>query len=160
MHIDWGQIVTHMIGFVIAIWLVKRFAWEKLLKFIEHRRETISASFSEIEKGKKEIVVEKEHYEKELENIEVARRSRIQDGAREGERLAAEIREEARQVAVDMRQKAKQDISLEIDKANVILKDRVIDAVLLTTEKILAEKLDKERHARLIDDFLGRMKAE
>ena len=160
MHIDWGQILTHVIGFIIAVWLVKRFAWEKMLKFIEHRRETISASFSEIEMGKKEIVAQKEHYEKELENIEVARRSRIQDGAREGERLAGEIREEARQAAVDMRQKAKQDISLEIDKANVILKDRVIDAVLLTTEKILAEKLDRERHSRLIDDFLSRMKVE
>lgn len=160
MHIEWGQILTHVIGFIIAVWLVKRFAWEKMLRFIEHRRETISASFSEIEKGKMELVAEKERYEKEIENIEVARRSRIQDGAREGEKLAAEIREEARQVAVDMRQKAKQDISLELDKANVILKDRMIDAVLATTEKILAEKLDRERHARLIDDFLGRMKAE
>jgi F-type H+-transporting ATPase subunit b len=131
-----------------------------MLKFIEHRRETISASFSEIEKGKEEIAAQREHYEKELENIEVARRSRIQEGAREGEKLAAEIREEARQVAVDMRQKAKQNISLELDKANVILKDRMIDAVLGATEKIIAEKLDRERHARLIDDFLGRIKAE
>jgi F-type H+-transporting ATPase subunit b len=160
MHIDWGQILTHIVGFLIAIWLVRRYAWDKMLRFIEHRRETISASFSEIERGQEEIAAQKEHYEKELENIEVARRSRIQDGAREGEKLAAEIREEARQVAVDMRQKAKQDISLELDKANVILKDRMIDAVLATTEKILAEKLDRERHARLIDDFLGRMKVE
>jgi F-type H+-transporting ATPase subunit b len=160
MHIDWGQILTHIVGFLIAIWLVRRYAWDKMLQFIEHRRETISASFSEIERGQEEIAAQKEHYEKELENIEVARRSRIQDGAREGEKLAAEIREEARQVAVDMRQKAKQDISLELDKANVILKDRMIDAVLVTTEKILGEKLDRERHARLIDDFLGRMKVE
>ena len=160
MHIDWGQIVTHIIGFLIAVWLVRRYAWDKMLRFIEHRRETIAASFSEIERGHEEVAARKQHYEKELENIEVARRARIQEGAREGEKLAAEIREEARQVAVDMRQKAKQDISLEIDKANVILKDRVIEAVLITTEKILGEKLDRDRHTRLIDDFLNRMKVE
>jgi F-type H+-transporting ATPase subunit b len=160
MHIDWGQIVTHVIGFLIAVWLVRRYAWDKMLRFIDHRRETIAASFSEIERGHEEIAAQKQHYEQEMENIEVARRARIQDGAREAEKLAADIREEARQVAVDMRHKAKQDIVLEIDKANVILKDRMIEAVFTATEKILREKLDRERHARLIDDFLNQMKVE
>lgn len=160
MQLDLAQIVTHIIGFLVAVWLVRRFAWEKLHKFIEHRRETIAASFSEIERREEAVAAQKRHYEEQLENIEDARRARIQDAAREAEKLAGVIREDARQETVAMRQKAKQDIALEIDKANVVLKNRMIDAVLGAVEKVLKEKLDGEKHRRLINDFLDQVKVE
>lgn len=159
MDIDLAQILTHAIGFLIAMWLVKKYAWERLLRFIEHRRETIAASFSEIESGRQEIAAGKKRVDTELEKIEATHRARIQDAAREAEKLAADIREEARRDTVTMRQKAKSDISLEIDKANVTLRNRMVDAVFVTTERILKEKLDKEIHARLIEKFLDEVQA-
>jgi len=155
MNIDLAQIITHAVGFLIAVWLVKKYAWQRLLSFIEHRRETIAASFAEIEKGRDEIAADRKHYQEQIENIEAIRRARIQEAAREAEKLSGDIREEARRETVALRQKAKQDVALEIDKANVVLRNRMIEAVFVTTERILREKLDRERHARLIDDFLN-----
>jgi F-type H+-transporting ATPase subunit b len=160
MELVWGQIVTHVIGFLIAVWLVKRYAWEKILGFIEHRRETIAASFSEIEQEKEAVAAQKEHFDKELENIETTRRAKIQEAAREAEKLAGGIREDARQEVVGMRDKAKQDIALELDKANVMLRNRMIDAVISTTEKVLRKKLDPETHRGLIEDFLKDVQAD
>ena len=160
MQIDWGQIVTHIIGFLIAVWLVRRYAWEKLIAFLEHRRQTIADSFSEIEQGREDVAAQKLHYEQELENIEATRRVKIQEAAREAETFAGELREEARQEAVGMRQKAKQDISLELDRANVLFKDNMVEAVFHATEKIIKEKLDKEKHTALINDFLNEVKVD
>jgi F-type H+-transporting ATPase subunit b len=159
MDIDLAQVLTHAFGFLITLWLVRRFAWERLLRFIEHRRETIAASFSEIETGRQEIAAGKRRVETELEKIEATHRARIQDAAREAEKLAADIREDARRDTVTMRQKAKSDIALEIDKANVTLRNRMVDAVFVTAERILKEKLDREKHARLIDKFLDEVQA-
>jgi F-type H+-transporting ATPase subunit b len=159
MQIDWGQIVTHVIGFLIAVWVMRRYAWDKLLGFIEHRRETIAASFSEIEQEKEAVEAQKQHYDQELEGIEATRRAKIQEAAREAETLAGGIREDARQEVVGMRDKAKQDIVLELDKANVMLRDRMIEAVFTTTEKVLKEKLDRETHRSLIEDFLKEVQA-
>ena len=160
MQLDWRQIATHVVGFLIAVWLVRKYAWDKLLRFIEHRRETIAASFAEIERREEAAAAEKKRYEQQLEGIEVTRRARIQEAAREAEKLAGDIREEARQDTVGMRQKAKQDIALEIDKANVVLKNRMVEAVFLATEKVLREKLDREKHRRLIDEFLDQVKVD
>jgi F-type H+-transporting ATPase subunit b len=160
MHLDLAQIITHVVGFLLLVWLVRRYAWDKLLRFIEARREKISASFTEIEKREEAVAAQKRRYEEELENIEVARRARIQEAAREAEKLAVDIREEARQETVAMRQKAKQDIALEIDRANVELKNRMIEAIFLTSERVLKEKLDRQRHTRLIEDFLKQVKVE
>ena len=160
MQIDWGQIVTHIIGFLIAVWLVRRYAWDKLMAFIEHRRETIADSFFEIDKGREDVAAQKHHYEQELENIEATRRAKIQEAASEAEKLAGEIREEARQETVGMRQKAKNDIALELDRANVLFKENMVEAVFYATEKTIKEKLDKEKHTALINDFLDEVKLD
>lgn len=160
MQIDFGQIVTHIIGFLIAVWLVRRYAWDKLMAFIEHRRETIANSFSEIEQGREDVAAQKQHYEQELENIEATRRTKIQEAAKEAELFAGEIKDEARKETVEMRQRAKQDITLEVDRANVLFKDNMVNAVFYATEKIIKEKLDKETHTALINDFLNEVKVD
>lgn len=154
MNIDWGQIVTHVIGFLIALWLLKKYAWSGLLGFVEKRRQTIASSFEEIDKGRSEVAEEKVRLDKELENIEATRRERIQEAAREAEELAGGIKEDARKEAIAAREKAKHDIDIELDKANEVLKDRIIDSVLIATEKLIGEKLDREKHNKLISDFL------
>jgi len=159
MHIDWGQIVTHAIGFLIAVWLLKRYAWSGLLGFIEKRRQTIATSFEEIDKGRSEVAEEKARLDKELDNIEATRREKIQEAAREAEALAGGIKEDARKEAIAAREKAKHDIDIELDKANEVLKDRIIASVLTATEKLIGEKLDRERHNKLINDFLDNVKA-
>jgi F-type H+-transporting ATPase subunit b len=158
MHIDWGQIVTHIIGFVLAVLILKRYAWEHLLGFVEKRRETIAASFDEIEKGRNEITEQKAQLDRELDNIEATRREKIQEAAQEAETLAGEIKDEARREAIAAREKAKQDIAIELDKANEVLKDRIIDSVFVATEKMIGERLDRDKHNQLIDDFLNNVK--
>ena len=159
MQIEWGQIVTHMIGFLLAVWLLKRYAWGPLLGFIEKRREEIASSFEDIERDKAEAQALKDKYDKELDNIEEIRRNRIQEAAQEAEKLAAGIKEEARTEALAAREKAKQDIAIELDKANEVLKNRMVDAVITTTEKMINETLDKDKHAKLIEDVLTRAEA-
>ena len=159
MHIDWGQIVTHAIGFLIAVWLLKKYAWSGLLGFIEKRRQTIATSFEEIDKGRSEVAEEKGRLDKELENIEVTRREKIQEAAREAEELAVGIKDDARKEAIEAREKAKHDIDIELDKANEVLKSRMVESVLIATEKLIGEKLDHDRHNKLISEFLDNANA-
>lgn len=160
MQIDWGQIVTHIIGFLIAVGLLKKYAWGHLLGFVEKRRETIANSFDEIEKGKAEVETQRANLDLEMEKIEDTRRQKISEAAHEAETLAAAIKEEARREAVAAREKAKQDVAIELDKANEVLKGRMIEAVLTTSEKLLAERLDSDKHTELIDRFLSRVKVD
>lgn len=160
MHIEWGQIVTHIIGFLIALWLLKRYAWQSILDFIDKRRETIADSFAQIEQEKSVVAEQQKRYEKELENIEATRRAKIQEAAEDASKLAGEIKEEARREAIKTREKAKQDIDIELDKANAVLRDRIVDSILITTEKVIHERLDKEKHGKLIDDFLAELEVK
>lgn len=160
MHIDWGQIVTQTIGFLIAVWLLKRYAWSSLLGFVEKRRETIATAFEEIESQKAENAEQKRQYDLELQSIEATRREKIQTAAAEAEQLANDIKEEARRDAVAAREKAQRDIEMELEKANEVLKDRIVESVFTATEKLLNERLDKGAHNKLIDKFLAEVKVK
>lgn len=157
MQLEWPVILTQAVGFIVVLLLLKKYAWGKLLQFIDKRREMIEGEFAEIDRGKEEVEQLKNNYEKELSNIEETRRAAIQEAGKEAGELANSIKDEARQETVVMRQKAEQDIQLEVNKANVQLRDEMVNAVITTTEKLIKERLDDDKHRRLISDFLGQV---
>jgi F-type H+-transporting ATPase subunit b len=154
MNLQWDILLTQAVGFLIVMWLLRKYAWGKLMAFIEKRRETIAASFDEIENEKNNVAGLREKLDQELADIESTRRVQIQDAAREANKLAADIKEETRKETVALRVKTKQDIALELDKANVALRDQIVNSVILSTEKIIKERLDTEKHKQLINEFL------
>lgn len=154
MNLQWDILLTQAVGFLIVMWLLRKYAWGKLLAFIEKRRETIAASFDEIEQEKDNVAGLRDQLDKELADIETTRRMRIQEAAREANKLAADIKEETRKETVQLRVKTKQDIALELDKANVALRDQIVNSVILSTEKIIKERLDTEKHKQMINEFL------
>jgi len=155
MDLQIKALLTQVVGFLIVLWLLKKYAWDSLLKFIEHRRETIANEFDTIETTKAEAEALRVQFEKELSGIETTRRAKIQEAAQEAQSLANEIKEEARQEGLDLRAKTKQDIGLELDKANVTLRDRMVSAVITTTERVIRERLDSDKHKEMIDRFLN-----
>jgi F-type H+-transporting ATPase subunit b len=155
MHLEWSVIITQAVGFLIVLLILKRFAWGKLLEFIDQRREKIAGEFSQIERGHEEVERLKADLDKQLANIEETRRQKIQEAAQEAGKLAGDIKDEARQDVMALRQKAEQDIQLELNKANVLLRDQMVDAVITTTEKLIKERLDSEKQRQLISDFLA-----
>ena len=160
MNLEWGQIVTQGIGFLIVVWLLRKYAWSKLLGLMEERRQKIETSFIEIDDAKAEVEAQRVKYEKELANIEDLRREKIQKAAQEANQLASEIRDEARRDTVTLRDKAKEDIERDVDKANAVLRDHMVDAVITTTEKIIRERLDRDKHSKLIEDLLNEVKVK
>jgi len=155
MHLEWSVILTQAVGFIIVLLILKKYAWGKLLEFIDQRREKIAGEFSEIERGHERVERLKTDLDKQLANIEETRRQKIQEAAQEANKLAGDIKDEARQDVMALRQKAEQDIQLELNKANVLLRDQMVDAVITTTEKLIRERLDSDKQRQLITEFLA-----
>jgi F-type H+-transporting ATPase subunit b len=154
MDLQWKELITQALGFLIVVWLLKKYAWSGLLEFIEKRRELIASEFDNIEKSKADAEALKARFDQELADIEQTRRERIQEAVNEASQHAAEIKEEARGDAVELREKAERDITLEMDKANAVLRDRMTSAVITISEKVIRERLDDEKHRELINRFL------
>ena len=155
MHLEWSVILTQAVGFIVVLLILKKFAWGKLLGFIDQRREKIAGEFADIERGHEEVDHLKADLEKQLARIEETRREKIQEAGKLAGKLADDIKDDARKDVMVLREKAGQDIKMELDKANVQLRDQMVNAVITATEKLIKERLDSEKQRQLISDFLA-----
>jgi len=154
MELQWRALLTQVVGFLVVLWLLRKYAWGKLLRFTEQRREKIAAEFEGIERAKLDVDALRRKYDEELAGIEATRRARVQEAVHEANNIAGQIRDEARREALGMRAKATQDIGLEMDKANATFRDNMVNAVITATERLVRMRLDDAQHRRLINEFL------
>lgn len=154
MDIDVQLLVTHAIGFLITLWILKRYAWGPLLNIIEERRLKIVGEFENIEKEKKNAEELNNQYQAKLREIDSERREQIVKAVNEGKKIAEELKSAARDEVNDLREKSKSELSREVAKAKVQLKDDMVSISVAATEKLLHEKLDDSHHRKLIDEYI------
>jgi len=154
LDLNWGLIVTQIIGFLLTVWILKAFAWKPLLKMLEDRRKKIAGDIDDAEKIKSDAENLLDDYNAKLRDIETEARSKIQDAVGEGNRIATEIREQAREEARQIVEKSREELSRDIAKARVELRDEVVGMAITAAEKIITTKLDEAEQKRLLEDFL------
>ncbi|MCK4427967.1 MAG: F0F1 ATP synthase subunit B [candidate division Zixibacteria bacterium] len=154
MGLEIGQIVTHIIGFLIAVLLLKKFAWKPLLSILEERRSKIKSEFDNIDEEKKKVEDLVSDYQTKLKEIDSLARVKIQEAARDGQKLANEIKENARGESKDILTRAREEIQMDVDKAKVQLKNDLVNMTIRATEKLIRERLDEEKDKKLIAEFI------
>jgi len=154
MHLDIRVILTNVIGFVIVVWVLAKFAWKPILDLLDARRARIRDDFAKAEAAKTEAQTLRGEFESKLGDIKVIERERVQEAVKRGEEIAERIRTEAREKADATLDKARQDIDVEAHKAQVVLRDEVVALSVAATEMLLNTKLDPETHRRLVREYI------
>jgi F-type H+-transporting ATPase subunit b len=159
MQIDWSQLVTNILGFLLLFWGLKRFAWGPILGMLDERRESIAGSFRQIEEGKQENQGLRDELEQQLRDIDATGRKKIEEATTEGARVAGEIKDEARADARKLVDKAQLDILHERAKARIELRDDIVAMAVTGAEKILHERLDREAQEKLVNRFIDELES-
>lgn len=152
--IDIKLVLTQILGFVILVWILGRFAWGPIVAGLEARRQKIAGEFADAERRKHEADQLKAKYDAELRGIEGLRRQGIQEGIAEGQRVAAEIKAHANDEAQARLHRAEDEMAREREKAKELLKEQVVSLSIRTAEKILQSKLDDPAQRKLAAAFI------
>ncbi|HTO91287.1 MAG TPA: F0F1 ATP synthase subunit B [Candidatus Sulfotelmatobacter sp.] len=158
--IDIRQVVTQILGFLILLWGMRKFAWGPVMKVLEERRAKIAGEFAAADRARAEANESKARYESELRGIEARARARIQEAIAEGEKVAGEIRQQAQGDAAARLERAQDEIAREREKAKESVKEQIIHLSMRTAEKILRQKLDDAAQRRLVGEFVEEVGAE
>lgn len=148
------ELLTQIIGFIIAVWILKAFAWKPLMGMLEQRRTKIKSDLDFAEQTKLDAANLLADYQSKLKDIDAEARVKIQEAVADGNKVSAEIREQARAEAKDIIAKARDELARDVAKAKIELRDDMVNMAISATEKIIAEKLDDAKHRALINGFL------
>lgn len=159
LGIDPKQLLINTIAFLILVGILSKFVFPILIKSIEKRRETIEASLEEAKKS-----------QQASEDAEKRVAALLAEARKEADEIVARSHSEAQAMVADAETKAKQradqvvadartQMNAEVVKARVALKKDTLKLVAVATEKIIGEKLDASRDAKLINNAINEERA-
>ena len=157
--VDVPQVLTQILGFLLMVWILRRYAWGPVMGMLEARREKIAGEFKEADRLKAEAMGLKARYDAEIKTIDAQARQKITEAVAEGQKVAGEIRAQAQAEAATRSETAADEIMREREKAKELLKQQVIHLSMRTAEKILRQKLDEPAQRRLTGEFIDEVGA-
>lgn len=150
LELDEHQIIVQILGFLVMLWVMKKYGWIPLLEILENRRKKIEGEFDAIAAQKEEVKKLGLEYEAKLKSIDAEARRKIQ----EGHKMGLKIQEEAHVRAKELLKKTQLEMENELVKVKNQLKNDVVTLVIRTTEKVLHENLDISDQRKLISNFI------
>jgi len=157
--LDLRQFGTQIIGFLLVVWLLGRYAWPQVLGFLDARRQRIAADLKQAAAEREDAAKLRDELEKELRAIETRARARIQEAVAEGQRVAGDLKASTQREVTERLQRLSVELEQEREKAMVALQQDVVRLAIGAAEKVVREKLDEKSSRRLVEDFIARVAA-
>jgi F-type H+-transporting ATPase subunit b len=154
MEINISELIAQLISFLVLLFIMRKFVWKKFLKLLDERKERISCQLKDMEEEKAQIEKMHSEYARKLESIEDAAKIKIQEAINEGRKITDELKNKAKDESEKIVEHARIEARNEFVKAKEMLKEEVTDLVLNATERLLQEKVAKEKDKQLVKEFI------
>lgn len=159
LGVDGKALVIQLVTFLLAFWVLKKYAFGPIIKIMDQRRETIENGVALGEKMKKDeakletaIAAEMAKARKEADGIIAAAQETSRETVREAE-------DKARDKSVGILKDAEERIKTDTARARKKLESELVGLISDATEAIIGEKVDAKKDAQLIDRALQEQKA-
>jgi F-type H+-transporting ATPase subunit b len=146
-------LVIQLLVFVILGWVTMKFIWPPLIAAIEARQRKIADGLISAEKAEKSLVEAKESA------TDIIKEARVQANkiVEQANRRSSEVVEEARGTAIAEGQRlladARNEVTLESNRAREQLRREVALIAVAGAGKLLGREIDAKAHADLLDQL-------
>jgi F-type H+-transporting ATPase subunit b len=149
-----SEILAQVLSFFLLLFLLRLFAWKKILGLLDLRQEKIRLEFEKIEETKLEIGKLKADYESKMSAIQEQAEVKIKQAIEEGRKINAQMRKQAHADAQDIILDARKQVKYEVSQAQDKLKDRIVDIALDAARNVIQEKLTEDGDRKIVEDFI------
>lgn len=156
-NINLKAFIFQLITFVIVLLVLRRWVFPKLLSTLETRRQVLEES-----------LIKAKQTEEALNNAQMKAKQIILEARHAADRLIADANAQAKDIITKAEAAAearaqlllgetKEHLAQEQRKAEEQLKKELTDLVIMTTEKVLQEKIDDKHDRRLLEKALAEL---
>ena len=149
-----NEIIAQILSFFLLLFLLRHFAWKRILGLLDQRREKISSELGEIENTKLEIARLKADYESKIASIHQQAQAKIDEAIEEGKKINAQMRKKAHEDAQDIITDARDQVKYEVSKVQEQLKDKIVDIALGAARTVIQEKLTEDGDRKIVEEFI------
>jgi len=158
LEIKWQLLLAQAVNFFILLFILKKFLYKPMLKFLRERREAIEEGLKKSELAEQQFREMKELQAKELVKTRAEAQGIVEEAKKRAEEAKGEIVANAKQETEALFDKAGKDIeqlkSQRMQEAEQELGKLALDGM----EHLLREKMPEEKRAELTNEAIGHIK--
>jgi len=146
-----GLIIWNLIGFLIVLFVLGKFAWKPIVKSLKEREHGIADALASAEKVKAEMAHLKNENEALLAKAREERATILKEAKEAGDKMVAEAKEKAKAEYDRIIADAQSAIDQQKNAAIVDVKNMIGKMVVEVTEKVIRRELvNRKEHEEYI----------
>ena len=147
-------LIFQICNLLILAALLKKFLFKPVMAVLDKRQAEIDGMYGEADKAEREAKELKGAYEKRLAEAREEADGLVQSAMRTAQTRSDEIVGEARERAVQMKNKADQEIEQERKKAFMDVKNELSGIAVDIASKVVEREVDPKDHEAFIEEFI------
>ncbi len=158
MLINWFTVIAQIVNFMILVFLLKYFLYDRIIKAMDEREERIHLRLKEAEEKKQEAEQEAKGYVERNREFDEKREEMLAQAKREADARKKELTEEARQAVTNLRSMWLE--AVQRDKKSFVqdLRKMAGNQVYTIARKAFRDLVDAEVEERIIGVFLEQLR--
>jgi len=153
-----GTFLLELVAFIVMVAVMAKFMYPAIAKVATERQKLISDQLEQAERQRDEAIKKLAEAEAKLTAARAQADEVIAGASRSGEQIRGELRSKGEEEAARLLDKARKDIESARQTAVDSVREQVADMVVLATERVIHETIDKEKHRKLIDEAINEVK--
>jgi F-type H+-transporting ATPase subunit b len=150
-----GLMIWTIVCFLIALFVLKRYAFGPIQKAIDDRRDRIRESIEEADRAREEARNLLEEHRKLIGKAKSDAEEILAEARRTSDAQRERVREETEADRQRRLEDTRRQIEAETQRALDQIRTEVGELTLVATAKVTGKVLDRDDHRRLIEDAIG-----
>jgi F-type H+-transporting ATPase subunit b len=152
-----GLMIWTIVCFLIALYVLKRYAFAPIQKLIDERRARIRESLEEADEARTEARELLEEHRKLIGQAKGEAEEILTEARRVGEATQRRMREDTEEDRQRRIEDTRKQIEAETRRALDLIRSEVAELSLIAAEKVTRRSLDDADHKRLIEEAVGEL---
>ena len=152
-----GTILAQMLNFFILVWILHRFAYKPLVGMMNARKEQIANDLASAEQSRLEAEQIKADYAAQIAKARQEAQEIVEKAHHQAKLSTAEEIAAARSQIENEKERARQDIVIERDRAMNSLRNEVVSLSVAMAGKVVAKDMNSETNTKLIEDAIRQL---
>lgn len=150
-----GLMFWTLIIFVILLFVLSKFAFKPITAAVVAREQALQKAIDDAKRDREESARVLAEHRAALDAARGDAQRLIVEGREAGERVRAEIVEQARAEQQEMMERVRREIASEKDRAIAELRREAVDLAIKGAGKVIEKNLDDASNRKLVEEFLS-----
>ncbi len=157
---DYGVLVLTICNFLLLVYLLKKFAWNRIIGGLEKREQQIAEDKAQAQQARQAAETLKRELDEKLTQISDEAAKRLAEAVKLGDTQKEQILAAAKEQSERLLAQAKAQIEAEKNKALADVRGEIARTAVLAASKVVQQQMSEESAQSVVDRVLQEIKAK